>query len=58
MNCTEVSVFKERHQVGFGSFLEGKHSLTLESDFLLELGGDLTHQSLEGQLPNQQVGLG
>ena len=57
MNCTEVSILEERHQISLSSFLEGKHCLTLESDFLLELSGDLAHQSLEWKLPNQQVGL-
>ena len=53
----EVGVFEERHQVGFGCFLEGQHRLALEPDFLLELGGDLPHQSLEGQFADEQVGL-
>jgi hypothetical protein len=31
--------------------------LALEPDLLFELSGDLTDQSLEGQLPDQQVSL-
>ena len=53
----EVGVFEEGDQVGLSCFLEGKHCLALEPDFLFELGGDLPHQSLEGQLPDEQVGL-
>lgn len=55
MNCTEVSVLEERHQVSLGSLLESEYCLALEPDFLLELGGDLSHQSLEGELPDQQI---
>ena len=53
----EVSVFKERHQVGLSWLLQGQDSLALESDFLFELSGNLSHQSLEGKLPDEQVGL-
>ena len=57
MNSTEVSVLEKRHQVGLSCFLEGQDSLALESDFLLELSSDLTNQSLEGQLSDEQVSL-
>ncbi len=57
MDGAEVSVLEERHQVGLSSFLEGQDSLTLEPDLLFELSSNLTHQSLEGELPDQQVGL-
>ena len=57
MDSAEVGVFEEGNQVSLGCFLKGQHSLTLESDFLLELGGDLPNQSLEGQLSDEQVGL-
>ena len=57
MDGTQVCVLKQRHQVGLSGFLQGQDSLALEPDFLLELSGDLSHQSLEGQLPDEQVGL-
>ena len=53
----EVGVFEERDEVGLGGFLEGEHCLALESHLLLVFGGDLTHQPLEGQFPDEQVGL-
>jgi hypothetical protein len=31
--------------------------LTLESDFLFEFGGNLSYQSLEGKLSDQQISL-
>ena len=57
MNGTEIGIFKEGNQVCFSSFLKGKNSLALESDFLFELGRDLTDQSLEGKLSDEQVSL-
>lgn len=57
MDGTEVSVFEERHKVGLSSFLEGQDSLALEPDLLFELSSNLAHQSLERELPDQQVGL-
>ena len=57
MDSAEVSVLKQRNQISFSSFLEGKNCLALEPDFLFELGCDFSHQSLEGELSDQQVGL-
>jgi hypothetical protein len=57
MDGAKVGVLEEGDQVGLGSFLQGEHRLALEPDFLLELSGDLAHQSLEGQLADKQVGL-
>lgn len=57
MDSAEVSVLEKGHQVGLGSLLEGQDSLTLEPDLLFELSRNLTHQSLEGEFPDQQVGL-
>jgi hypothetical protein len=53
----EIGVLEQRNQVGLGCLLEGEHGLTLEPHLLLELSGDLTHQTLEGQLADEQVGL-
>ncbi len=57
MDGAEIGVLEERNEVGLSCFLESKHSLTLESDFLFELSGNLTDQSLEGELPDQQISL-
>jgi histone H3 len=53
----QVGILEEGDQIGFRSFLQGEHSLALESHFLLELSRDFSHQSLEGQLPDKQIGL-
>lgn len=57
MNGAEIGVLEKRNQVGLGCFLKGQNCLTLESNFLFELSRNLPNQSLEGKLPDQQVGL-
>ena len=57
MDGAQVRILEKRHQVGLGCLLQCQHCLALEADLLLELHRDLPHQPLEGQLPDQQVGL-
>ena len=57
MDSTQVSILKQRNQVGLSCLLESQHCLTLESDLLFELSRNLTDKSLEGKLPDQQVSL-
>ena len=57
MNGAQVSVLEQGHKVGLSCFLKGENSLTLESNLLFKLSGNLPHQSLEGELSDQQVGL-
>jgi len=57
MDGAEVGVLEQGHEIGLGRFLEGQNRLTLEPDFLFELGGDLPHQSLEGELSDEQISL-
>jgi len=52
----QVGVFEERDEVGLGSFLEGEDGGTLEAEVVLEVLGDLTDETLEGELAEQQVG--
>ena len=52
---SQVGVLKEADQVGFSSLLKGQHSAALETQVGLEVLGDLTNQSLEGQLPDQEL---
>ena len=51
----EVGVFEEGHEVGLSGFLEGKHGGALESEFLLELVGDFSDESLEGEFSDEEV---
>lgn len=51
----EVGVLEESDHVGLGGFLEGKDGGGLEPQVVLELRGDLSHESLEGQLPDEEL---
>lgn len=55
VDSTQVGVFKETDQVGFGSLLKSKDGRSLESKITLEVLGDLTNKTLEGQLADQQI---
>ena len=57
MDSAKVGIFEEGDQISLSSLLEGQNGLTLEADFLFELSGNLSHQSLEGELPDEQVSL-
>ena len=54
MDGTKIGVLKEAHQVGLAGFLQGHHSRTLESQISLEVLGNLTDETLEWQLANEQ----
>ena len=57
MDRAQISVLEQRNKVGLGRLLQGQHCLALETHLLLELDRDLPHQTLEGQLSDQQVSL-
>ena len=48
-------VLEEAHEVGLGRLLERQYSLRLELEDRLEVQGDLAHQALEGQFPDEQL---
>ena len=50
----QVSVFKKTDEVSFGGFLKSSDGCALESQVGLEVLGDLTDQSLERELSDQQ----
>lgn len=52
----QVRVLEQTHQVGLASLLQGHHGRALEAQVGLEVLGDLTHQTLERQLADQQLG--
>ena len=52
----EVGVLEDADQVGLGGFLEGHDGRGLEAEIGLEVLGDLTDKSLEGQLADQKLG--
>jgi len=52
----QVGVLEQTHQVSLSSLLEGQHGAGLEPQVGLEVLSDLTHQPLEGQLADEQLG--
>ena len=53
VNDTEVGALKQANQVGFASFLEGHDSGRLETEVGLDVLGDLTNKTLEGELADE-----
>ena len=52
----EVGVLEESHEVSLSGLLEGHHSGRLEAEVGLEVLGDFSHKSLEGQLADEKLG--
>ena len=52
----KVGIFKEGDEVGFDRFLEGTDGGGLEAEVRLEVLGDFTDQTLEGELADQELG--
>ena len=52
----QVGIFEKTNKVGLGGFLEGQDGRSLESKIRLEILGDLTNKTLEGQLADEKVG--
>ena len=51
----QVGVLKETNEVSLASLLEGHDSRGLEPEVSLEVLGDLSHQTLEGQLADEEL---
>ena len=56
MDGAQVGVLEQTDQVGLASLLQGHDGRALEAQVGLEVLGDLADQTLEGQLPDQQLG--
>lgn len=52
----EVGVFEETHQISLAGFLECHDGGTLESQVGLEVLGDFSDETLEGQLADEKLG--
>ena len=52
----QVGIFEKTDQVGLASLLQGHDGRALETQVSLEILGDLTDQTLEGQLADEQLG--
>jgi hypothetical protein len=55
MDGSQVSVFKETNEVGLAGFLECSDGGGLESQVSLEILGNLTNETLEGELSDQEL---
>ena len=53
---SQVGILKEGDEVGLGSLLEGTDGRGLETQVGLEVLGNLTNETLEGQLADQELG--
>merc|ERR1712072_361520 len=52
----EVGILEEPDEVGLGGLLEGEDGGALESELGVEGAGDLSDESLEGELSEEEVG--
>ena len=55
MDGAQVGVLEERDEVGLNGLLESTDGRGLETEIGLEVLGDLTDQTLEGELPDQEL---
>ncbi|CAL9770096.1 unnamed protein product, partial [Musa acuminata subsp. burmannicoides] len=51
----EIGILEETHEICFGGLLQRRHRRALETQVGLEVLGDLTDQTLEWQLPDEQL---
>jgi hypothetical protein len=56
MDSTKVGVLEKTNKVSLGGLLKGKDGRSLESEVSLEILGDLTNKSLEGELADEKLG--
>jgi len=54
VDCAQVGVLKQTHQISLARLLQGHNSRALEAQICLEILSDFSHQTLEGQFANQQ----
>ena len=52
----QVGVLEERDEVSLGRLLQGADGRRLEAEVGLEVLGDLAHETLEGELADQELG--
>ena len=55
MDSSQVGVLEEGDEVSLGGLLEGKDGGGLEAKVGLEVLGDLTDETLEGKLADQEL---
>ena len=55
MDGAQVGVLKQSYQVGFAGLLQSGYGRALEAQVSLEVLGNLTNETLEGQLADQKL---
>jgi len=56
VNGAEVGVLEQRHEVSLDGLLKGADGGRLEAEVALEVLGNLTDETLEGELANEELG--
>ncbi len=56
MDGAQIGVLKQTDQISLAGLLQGHDSGALEAQIRLEVLSDFSHQTLEGQLADQQLG--
>lgn len=55
MDSTQICILEERHKVGLNRLLESTDGRGLETKIRLEVLGDLSDETLEWELPDQEL---
>jgi hypothetical protein len=55
MDGAQASVLKQRDEVSFAGLRQSEDSSALESEVVLEVLGNLTDETLEGKLADQEI---
>lgn len=55
MNGSQVGVFKQSNQVGFAGLLQSSNGRALEAEIRLEVLSNLSNETLEGQLSDEEL---
>ena len=55
MDGAEVGIFEEGDEVGLDGLLKGADCRALEAEVALEVLGDLTNETLEGELADEEL---
>ena len=56
VDSAQVGIFEKANEVSLGSFLKSHHGGRLETQISLEVLSDLTHQPLERQFADEELG--
>ncbi|GER42496.1 histone H3 [Striga asiatica] len=55
VNSAQIRVLEETHEVGLGRFLQSQDGVALKPQICLEILRNLTNQTLERELPDQEL---